>query len=329
MANPLACASAELAVDSLLRTACDELGSLDVAFNASSTYSLVVGGALDSASVQATGISAGGVRATRLRIDAEDVAFVPLADPLALLTGGASFPGSAAELSKRLPNLRAPTPIRFDLRLSQEDLNESPVLFGALQELLRELIRSGVSAAIGEVLPRDSQALTINLNRVEALQGGRIILQADAESIQRDGTKLALQGMRVRTFVRVNQLDGLVMLDSPELISSFEGFGAKVEVGLPFLRGAGIPLPDFLSFSSLVVDNGGIDARGTVTISPVDYEDLGRLAAELQRDLQSTPQAVSAGEAASAPAPNFASNSASDSASDMPPDEPLARLPPR
>lgn len=164
MANPLACASAELAVDSLLRTACDELGSLDVAFNASSTYSLVVGGALDSASVQATGISAGGVRATRLRIDAEDVAFVPLADPLALLTGGASFPGSAAELSKRLPNLRAPTPIRFDLRLSQEDLNESPVLFGALQELLRERAQSAIHPPLdtNERAPRAAQHPSIH-----------------------------------------------------------------------------------------------------------------------------------------------------------------------
>ena len=68
------------------------------------------------------------------------------------------------------------------------------------------------------------------------------------------------------------------------MISSFEGFGAKLEVGLPFLRGAGIPLPDGLTLDALEVEDGALTARGTLAVRPIDY---ATILAEVQ-DLRST-----------------------------------------
>lgn len=118
------------------------------------------------------------------------------------------------------------------------------------------------------------------------------MLQADAEATAADGSVRTLQGMRVRTFVRLS--GGMVLLDSPELVSSFEGFGAKIELGLPFLRGAGIPVPEPLRLSSLVVDNGGVAIEGTVDLQPIDYADLASALSDLQEAAQNTPQAVPA-----------------------------------
>ena len=105
----------------------------------------------------------------------------------------------------------------------------------------------------------------------------------------------SLQGMRVRTFVRLSgggATQQQIFLDRPELVSSFEGFGAKVELGLPFLRGAAIPVPKPLRLRSLVVDNGGIGVEGLVELQPIDYADLASALQELQDAAQNTPQAV-------------------------------------
>ena len=69
---------------------------------------------------------------------------------------------------------------------------------------------------------------------------------------------------------------------------------AKVELGLPFMRGAGIPVPPPLRLSSLVVDNGGIEAQGAVLLQPIDYADLASALSDLQESARATPQAVSA-----------------------------------
>lgn len=167
-------------------------------------------------------------------------------------------PGNPLVLPPRLPNLASPATIGFELRFTQDDINKSPVLFNALQELLRELIRSGISSAIGAALPRDSESLQINLVRVEALEANRIVLVADAEATQSDGNRVQLRGMRVRTAPRASAGQRLVLLDRPELMSSFEGFGAKLEVGLPFLRAAGIPLPDAISIDRILVRDGAV-----------------------------------------------------------------------
>ena len=53
-------------------------------------------------------------------------------------------------------------------------------------------------------------------------------------------------------------------------------------MGLPFLRGAGIPLPAALTLSALDVDGGAINVRGRVTLEPIDYSELARLADELR-----------------------------------------------
>ena len=166
----------------------------------------------------------------------------------------------------------------------------SPVLFAALQECLREVVREGASAAIGELLPREK--LTVNLRSVESLQAGKVVLVADATTTRDDGSTLALQGMRVRTRVRVGEAGRLVVLDSPELLSTFEGFGATLEVGLPFLRGAGIPLPAALTLSALDVDGGAINVRGRVTLEPIDYSELARLADELRAAAAAPPRTV-------------------------------------
>lgn len=275
--TPLVCEALSVATESVLRAASEELGSLRVAFNASSSLGLLARGELDSVSVRAAGLSSGGIRASTLALDATDVRLVPL-NPLE---------------QQLLPNLARPAELRFSLRFSQEDINRSPVIFAAIQELLREVLRSGISAAIGEVLPREYESIRFDLRRVEALQRGRVVLQADAEATGADGRLVTLQGMRVRTSVRLDALNNMVLLDSPELISSFEGFGAKIELGLPFLRGAGIPLPNALRLSSVLVDNGGIDVSGAVALQPIDYADLSASLEELQRTAQATPpQAV-------------------------------------
>merc|ERR1719409_213845 len=106
---------------------------------------------------------------------------------------------------------------------------------------------------MGEVLPRDDESLLITLDRVEALEASRVVLVGGAETTQADGSKLRLDGLRVRVTPRVNAVSRTLVLDLPELLSSFEGFGAKVELGIPFLRAAGIPLPEALSLTSLSI----------------------------------------------------------------------------
>tara|TARA_B110001452_G_scaffold264495_1_gene267586 strand:- start:195 stop:1349 length:1155 start_codon:yes stop_codon:yes gene_type:complete len=275
--TPLVCEALSAATDTVLRAASEELGSLSVAFNASSSLGLLARGELDSLSIRAAGLSSGGVRVSTLALDAADVRLVPL-NPLE---------------QQLLPNLARPTELQFSLRFSQDDLNRSPVVFAAIQELLREVLRSGISAAIGEVLPREYENIRFDLRRVESLQRGRVVLQADAEATGADGTRTRLEGMRVRTSIRLDRLSNMVLLDSPELISSFEGFGAKIELGLPFLRGAGIPLPEPLRLSSIVVDDGAVDVAGAVALQPINYADIAAYLDELQRAAQATtPQAV-------------------------------------
>ena len=271
--QPLACQAAETAIDSLVRQSCDELGSLTVNVNASSSAGLLLRGELLSASIEASAIAAAGLRASRLSLSSPGIDFdLPIS---ALLDSPADFLRAAGDASLlRPPNLKSPATVGFDVTLTQDDINRSPVLFGALQEILRELLTSGVSAAIGEALPRDRSALVVSLVRVEAPQDGKLVLVADAEATQADGNVLRLSGMRIRTTPRADAASRLVVLDRPELLSSFEGFGAKVEVGLPFLRAAGVPLPDDISLSSLVVDGGSIMLEGKLTIRPVDYDSL-------------------------------------------------------
>ena len=60
----------------------------------------------------------------------------------------------------------------------------------------------------------------------------------------------------------------------PELESSFEGFGAKLEVGLPFLRAAGVPLPPDAVLTSITVDEGAIVCKGEVRVRPIDYAEV-------------------------------------------------------
>ena len=87
--------------------------------------------------------------------------------------------------------------------------------------------------------------------------------------------------MRVRTTPRVNAAQKLVVLDRPELVSAFEGFGAKVEVGLPFLRAAGVPLPPDVALTSLAVSSGEVTLEGELTVRPIDYETILATATEL------------------------------------------------
>jgi hypothetical protein len=167
------------------------------------------------------------------------------------------------------PNLKEATSVGFEVRVTADDITRSPVLFGALQEILRELLRTGVSAAIGETLPDGT--LKVSLVKVEPPANGKIVLVADAEATQRDGSTVRLQGARVRTTPRASVADRLLLLDAPELVSTFEGFGAKVEMGLPFLRAAGIPLPPDVTLSKIVVDEGAIVCTGAVVLRPIDY----------------------------------------------------------
>ena len=81
--------------------------------------------------------------------------------------------------------------------------------------------------------------------------------------------------MRVRTRVRVGEAGRLVSSIRPSCCRPSRARG-HLEVGLPFLRGAGIPLPAALTLSALDVDGGAINVRGRVTLEPIDYSELAR-----------------------------------------------------
>ena len=291
LSQPIACAVAEASLDTVLRAATDECGSLTVSVNSSSSAGLLLRGELLSARIEATSISGAGLRASRLELSTPRIDFdLPAAQlfqqgPAAVLRAArdlvsTSASGSAASVLSngllRPPNLKSAAAVSFDVTLSQDNINRSPVLFQALEALLLELLESGVSAAIGEALGTRGEpgALKVQLERVEAPQGGKLVLVAGAEATQRDGVTRSLTGMRVRCTPRVASNGRLVVLDRPELVSSFEGFGAKVEVGLPFLRAAGVPLPADVALRSLIVDDGALRLRGAATIRPVDYEEI-------------------------------------------------------
>ena len=275
---PFVCAAAEAATDLLLRSACDELGSLKVTVEAQSTSQVLLGGEVGLAGVSATGVSIGGLRAASIALSTRHLR-LPVPDLL-------STP------PRLLPNLAEAARAGFSVRFSRDDLAGSPVLFGALQELLRELLRSGASAAIGQALPQGWG--DVRLRRIESLDGGRLTLVADGAVENADGTRTELEGLRVRSLVKVNKIERLLVLDMPELLSTFEGFGAKLEVGLPFLRGAAIPLPELLELSSFEVDDGAIVATGSLTLPPLDYDDLASTINELQNAAarQSAPQTI-------------------------------------
>jgi len=251
LAKPLAVSATETAIETLLRTTCEEIGSLTVSVRASSSASFVLRGQVLGTSVEATGLVAYGLRASKVALSSDGLD-IDIGNPIEV----------------RPPNLRAATRIGYSVRLTQDDITRSPVLFGALQEIVRELLRTGVSAAIREYLPEGT--LRVQLVAVEALEAGRLVLVADAEVSQADGSILRLKGLRVRTRPRAQS--NLLVLDLPELISTFEGFGAKLEVGLPFLRAAGIPLPECLRLSSLVTDNGALVCEGAIELQPIDYD---------------------------------------------------------
>jgi len=275
---PLACTATEEVTEAVIRAACEELGSLtvDIKSNSSSAF---LRGDLRYARVAASAVAVGGLRVSSTELEVTNLRV----DPGSLLTS-----------PPQLPNLARAVPLCFSLRFSQDDFNRSPLLLAAVQEVLRELVRSGVSAAIGEVLPDSSSGpLLVTLTKVEALEGGRIVLVADAEGQRADGSTLSLQGMRVRVRPLASPASKVLVLDSPELLSSFEGFGAKLEVGLPFLRAAGLPLPQPLSLTKLVVDDGAILVEGSLLLEPVDYNDLQQTLAELREAAaQNPPTAV-------------------------------------
>ena len=275
--RPLACVAGEAAIDAIVRAACDELGSLEVSVESPTSLSLI-GGDVQSVRVVAVDAAAGGLRASSVALSVAEARVDP------------GFSVQTPFAPPRPPNLAASVPLEFSVAFSQDDCTRSPVLFAALQECLREVVREGASAAIGELLPREK--LTVNLRSVESLQAGKVVLVADATTTRDDGSTLALQGMRVRTRARVGEAGRLVVLDSPELLSTFEGFGATLEVGLPFLRGAGIPLPAALTLSALDVDGGAINVRGRVTLEPIDYSELARLADELRAAAAAPPRTV-------------------------------------
>ena len=67
--TPLVCSALSLAIESVLTATADELGSLSVVFNASSSLGLATKGELDSVRVRAAGWSSGGLRASEIAID--------------------------------------------------------------------------------------------------------------------------------------------------------------------------------------------------------------------------------------------------------------------
>ena len=79
-------------------------------------------------------------------------------------------------------------------------------------------------------------------------------------------------------------------VDRPELVSSFEGFGAKVEIGLPFLRAAGVPLPPDVKLTRVTVADGAVLCEGAFTLRPIDYDALLTTAAAAAQELQDMQQ---------------------------------------
>ena len=281
LTEPMAITAIKQALDALVRAGCDEVGSLDISIVADSSAGLLLRGKLASARIEARSVSAAGLRAS-----AATLSSAGLEVDIGSLTPA------------RPPNLRSATSLDLSLRLTQDDIMRSPVLFAALQEILRTLLRTGASAAIGQQLPEG--ALSVQLVNVESLTNGRLVLVADAEATQRDGSVVRLQGMRVRTRPRASPT--MLVLDFPELISTFEGFGAKLEFGLPFLRAAGLPLPKGLTLSTVSCDEGVLFCAGALELQPIDYDvallQLQELAAEAAaataRQEQATAAAASA-----------------------------------
>jgi len=254
--QPLACTAAETAIKTLLRGACDELGGLTVKVKALSSAELVLRGQLMSATATASGVVAAGLRISSVQLSSDGVDI-----------------DIGNVLTSRPPNLRRAAEVGFSCRLTEDDLNRSPIVFAALQELLRELLRTGVSAAIGGYLPEGRVEFTLKSVETTSGGGGQLILVADAEGTQADGRLLRLQGMRVQVTPMASDA-GLLILDSPKLLSTFEGFGAKVEVGLPFLRAAGVPLPRDVTLRALTVDSAGLTIEGAYIVKPLDYDAL-------------------------------------------------------
>ena len=281
LTEPMAITAIKQALDALVRAGCDEVGSLDISIVADSSAGLLLRGKLASARIEARSVSAAGLRAS-----AATLSSAGLEVDIGSLTPA------------RPPNLRSATSLDLSLRLTQDDIMRSPVLFAALQEILRTLLRTGASAAIGQQLPEG--ALSVQLVNVESLTNGRLVLVADAEATQRDGSVVRLQGMRVRTRPRASPT--MLVLDCPELMSTFEGFGAKLEFGLPFLRAAGLPLPKGLTLSTVSCDEGVLFCAGALELQPIDYDvallQLQELAAEAAaataRQEQATAAAASA-----------------------------------
>jgi hypothetical protein len=114
---------ARLAIEAALQAICDELQSLQVDVSASTTWQMLTlpqkPGSISSARIRATGVSAGGLRAS--------------ACELAFPRGISTDFGNPFGTPPTLPNLARQTEASFSVRLSQDDLTRSPILFASLE----------------------------------------------------------------------------------------------------------------------------------------------------------------------------------------------------
>lgn len=260
--RPLASKVASGVLRLLIKTMCTTADDLQVDIDASSNLALL-SGELNAVSVTASRICFNGY--------AVSGGAAVYTDQVSIST---TYPGT---LIAALPRLTKPFSVSVQAAFTENDLNREGPVRDALQALLRQIIATGLSGAVGRALPVDIGGVTCELDSVELSDaeterktsrlawslkhpheaGGKIILHAHATL-----SSGRMFRFSVRTGLCFVDEGTIVKLSAPELI------WRNISVPMVTIDTIGVKLDDATKLTALEIDKGKLSADGIFVMLP-------------------------------------------------------------
>lgn len=249
----------------LIQSLCTVTDDLDVDIQASSNIALLTGN-LKSVSVTASRIVFNGFSVSAgaaLYTDQISIRPPPPGTPLA-----------------SPPKLTSPFSVSIRANLTEADLNREGPVRDAVEALLRQILATGLSGAIGRVLPREIGGVECVLDSVELCDapmrqpsdrwgrastpithpktaGGKLMLHARASLSSGRVLRFA-----VRSGLCTEANGSIVKLSNPELI------WRQFSVPMITIDTIGVQLDDTTKLTDVQIDRGVLSGDGILVISP-------------------------------------------------------------
>lgn len=269
----------------LIKSLCTISDDLSVDIDASSNVALLTGN-LNSVSVSASRICFNGFAVSAgAALYTDQISIQP--------------PPAGAPLASS-PRLAQPFSISVRANLTEADLNREGPIRDAMQALLRQILATGLSGAVGRALPPEIGAIECVLDRVElsdapaqrrqwpraqqALNhptnaGGKLILRTHASLSSGRVIRFA-----VRTGLCTEANGNIVKLSDPELM------WRNISVPMITIDTIGVKLEDSTKLTHVEIDKGVLSGDGIMVISPPS---------DVSRRIQSTNRTARAADARS------------------------------